>query len=133
MERQAQAQAIENFKGQASALAQGFGFAGYSLREVAVNSNDSGPGPRPRMMAMEAKFGGADAPVPVEAGKSTVEVTVSGSVPARSEHSAAKTHAQQQITAGQRQGQRCCGGRVLHFFQPHAADWWRHRGGLQHL
>ena len=83
VERQAQAQAIENFKGQASGLAQAFGFAGYSLREVVVNSNDSGPGPRPRMMAMEAKFGGADAPVPVEAGKSTVEVTVSGSVQMR--------------------------------------------------
>ena len=83
VERQAQAQAIENFKGQASGLAQAFGFAGYSLREVVVNSNDSGPGPRPRMMAMEAKFGGADAPVPVEASKSTVEVTVSGSVQMR--------------------------------------------------
>lgn len=81
VERQAQALAIENFKGQASGLAQAFGFAGYSLREVVVNSNDSGP--RPRMMAMEAKFGGADAPVPVEAGKSTVEVTVSGSVQMR--------------------------------------------------
>lgn len=83
VERQAQSQAIENFKGQASALAQAFGFAGYSLREVVVNSSDSAPGPRPRMMAMEAKFGGADAPVPVEAGKSTVEVTVSGSVQMR--------------------------------------------------
>jgi hypothetical protein len=36
--------------------------------------------PRPRMMAMEAKSSMADAPVPVEAGKSAVVVTVSGSV-----------------------------------------------------
>ena len=39
--------------------------------------------PRPRMMAMEAKAVTADAPVPVEAGRSTVVVTVSGSVQLR--------------------------------------------------
>ncbi len=83
VERQAQTQAIDNFKNQASGLSQAFGFADYSLREVVVSSHDSAPGPRPRMMAMEAKLGGADAPVPVEAGKSTVEVTVSGSVQMR--------------------------------------------------
>jgi hypothetical protein len=36
--------------------------------------------PRPRLLAMEAKSAGAEAPIPVEAGKSTVLVTVSGSV-----------------------------------------------------
>jgi hypothetical protein len=35
------------------------------------------------MMAMEAKAAAVDAPVPVEAGKSTVQVTVSGSVQLR--------------------------------------------------
>jgi uncharacterized protein YggE len=63
-------------------LARGFGFSGYTLREVAVNSNDQGY-PRPRVMAMELKSAQADAPVPVEAGKSSVVVTISGSVQLR--------------------------------------------------
>ena len=82
VETEAQAQAIEAFKARASELARGFGFGGYSLREVAVNSNEMSPGPRPRMMAMEAKAASyaSDAPVPVEAGKAQVVVTVAGSV-----------------------------------------------------
>jgi len=79
VEVDAQAQAIEGFKAKAAELAKGFGFSGYSLREVSVNASDSGP-MRPRMMAMEAKTASADMAVPVEAGKSTVVVTVSGSV-----------------------------------------------------
>ncbi|WP_298931616.1 SIMPL domain-containing protein [uncultured Ramlibacter sp.] len=82
VEGDAQTQAIERFKAKAGELAKGFGFAGYSLREVAVNANDQGV-PRPRMMAMEAKGAPADMAVPVEAGKSTVVVTVSGSVQLR--------------------------------------------------
>ena len=82
VEGEAQALAIERFKAKATELARGFGFSGYTLREVAVNSNDQGY-PRPRMMAMEMKAAQADAPVPVEAGKSSVVVTVSGSVQLR--------------------------------------------------
>lgn len=84
VEGDAQTQAIEQFKARAAELAKGFGFSGYSLREVAVNSNEMMPGPRPRMMAAEAKVGSfADAPVPVEAGKAQVIVNVSGSVQMR--------------------------------------------------
>ena len=83
VESEAQVIAIERFKAKASELAKGFGFSGYSLREIAVNSNDQGVGPRPRVMAMEAKASSAEIPVPVEAGKSTVVVTVSGSVQLR--------------------------------------------------
>ena len=83
VEGEASAIAIERFKAKAGELAKGFGFSGYSLREVAVNANDQGFVPRPRMMAMEAKAAQADMPVPVEAGKSTVVVTVSGSVQLR--------------------------------------------------
>lgn len=83
VETEAQTLAIERFKAKATALAQGFGFSGYTLREVAVNANDQGMPPRPRMLAMEAKAMAADAPVPVEAGKTSVEVTVSGSVQLR--------------------------------------------------
>lgn len=81
VEGQAQSIAIENFKLKAADIARGFGFTGYTLREVSVNANDIGGGiPRPRLMAMEAKSSSADAPVPVEPGKSTVLVTVSGQV-----------------------------------------------------
>lgn len=83
VEREAQGQAIENFKTQAADLTRAFGFSAFSLREVAVNSNSYAPGPRPRMMAMEAKSAVADAPIAVEAGKTTVTVNVSGSVQMR--------------------------------------------------
>lgn len=83
VERDAQGQAIENFKAQAADLTRAFGFSSFSLREVTVNSNSYAPGPRPRMMAMEAKSAMADEPITVEAGKSTVTVNVSGSVQMR--------------------------------------------------
>ena len=80
VERDAQVQAIENFKQQAMELTRAFGFGNYTLREVSVNSNNFAPGPRPRVMAMQAKSALEDAPIAVEAGKSTVTVNVSGSV-----------------------------------------------------
>lgn len=85
VEGEAQGKAIEAFKGRATELARGFGFTGYTLREVAVHTNESAPGPRPRILAMEAKAApmAADAPVPVEAGKAQVVVTISGSVQLR--------------------------------------------------
>ncbi len=81
VEGQAQAMAIAQFKAKAGEIAKDFGFAGYTLREVAVNASDSGGMPRPRMMAVEAKMSSmSDSAMPVEAGKSTVQVTVSGAV-----------------------------------------------------
>jgi len=80
VEAEAQAMAVERFKAKASELARGFGFASYTLREVSVSSSDQGWSPRPRVMAMEMKAMASDAPVPMEAGKSAVMVTVSGSV-----------------------------------------------------
>ncbi len=82
VETEAQALAIERFKTKAGELAKGFGFTGWSLREVSVQSNDQGLPPRPRM-AMEARAASTDMAVPVEAGKSTVAVTVSGTVQLR--------------------------------------------------
>jgi predicted secreted protein len=82
VEAEAQQIAIERFKAKAAELAKGFGFAGYTLREVSVTSNDQNYA-RPRMMAMEMKSAQADAPLPVEAGKSSVVVNVSGSVQLR--------------------------------------------------
>ncbi|MDB5750712.1 MAG: hypothetical protein JWP65_1133 [Ramlibacter sp.] len=84
VETDAQTLAIERFKAKAAELAKGFGFGGYTLREVAVNASDQGLQPRMRMQAMEAKAGSAaEASVPVEAGKTSVVVTVSGSVQLR--------------------------------------------------
>ncbi len=80
VEREAQALAIQSFKVRATEIAQAFGFSGYTLREVSVNANDAGYTPRPRVMAMEAKSSMADAPVPIEAGKTLVLVNVSGAV-----------------------------------------------------
>ena len=80
VESDAQALAIERFKLRASDIARGFGFGSYSLREINVSANDQGFTPRPRVMAMEAKAAAADMPVPVEAGKTLVMVTVAGSV-----------------------------------------------------
>ncbi len=79
VEGDAQTIAIERFKAKAGELAKGFGFTGYTLREVSVNANDQGS-VRPLRMSMEAKASQSDSPVPVEAGKTTVLVTVSGSV-----------------------------------------------------
>jgi predicted secreted protein len=81
-ETEAQSQAIDNFKQRADELAKRFGFSGYTLREVAVNAHVGGPLP-PRVMAMEAMpkmASDASTPVPVEAGKASVMVNVSGSV-----------------------------------------------------
>ncbi len=80
VEAEAQSMAIERFKARSQDIARGFGFAGYTLREVSVSGSDHGAVPRVRMMAMEARAGAAEAPLPVEAGKATVTVTVSGSV-----------------------------------------------------
>lgn len=82
VEGEAQAIAIDRFKTKAAELAKGFGFTGYTLREVSVNSNDQG---FPRPMRSMAPGGAmqAETAVPVEAGKSAVLVTVSGSVQLR--------------------------------------------------
>ncbi len=81
VEGEAQALAIERFKAKASEISKNFGFGGYSIREVSVNANDQGFTPRGRMEMMQAKSSiASDAPVPVEAGRSSVVVTVNGAV-----------------------------------------------------
>lgn len=83
VEGEAQMVAIERFKAKAGELAKGFGFSGYSLREVTVNGSDQNFVPLQRMEMATAKSAPADMAVPVEAGKSTVIITVSGSVQLR--------------------------------------------------
>lgn len=84
LEADVQALAIERFKTKAADVAKGFGFPSYTLREIAISSADQeGVRPYPRVMAMQAKAAMSDAPVAVEAGKSTVNITVSGSIQLR--------------------------------------------------
>lgn len=84
VEGEAQNQAIEQFKARAAGLAKAFGFGSYSLREVAVHSNETGMRPYANqgmmLKASMAADGAEAAPLAVEAGKTQVEVQVSGSV-----------------------------------------------------
>lgn len=80
-EGDAQAAAIERFKVKSADVAKSFGFSGYELREVNVSSSDTGSGyPRAPGLMMAKSMMSAAEPVPVEAGKSNVTVTVSGSL-----------------------------------------------------
>jgi len=74
-------QAIANFKARAADYAQQFGYGGYSIGEVNVNTQDSGPMPMAApQMRFKAMAASADEALPTEAGKATVTVNVSGTV-----------------------------------------------------
>ena len=80
VEEEATQQAIARFRARAETYSRQFGFAGYQIREVQVGLQDA-----PVMMARAPMMRAAAAPsadesLPVEAGKTTVSVTVSGSV-----------------------------------------------------
>jgi predicted secreted protein len=81
VESEVAAQAIARFRGQAEAHARAFGYSGYSIREVAVNTGGAAqqaPMPRMAMRASAEKM--ADDALPIEAGKATVTASVTGSV-----------------------------------------------------
>lgn len=73
------AQAIARFRARAQDLAQQFGFAGYTLREVTIQ-NGAEMASAPMLMRSMAASADAAAPVPIEAGKGTLSATVQGSV-----------------------------------------------------
>ena len=81
VEAEVTSQAIQRFKSRAEAYAKQFGFGGYSIREVSVAGLDqANPGaPMFRQMAMATPAALAEAQ-PVEAGKTQVIATVSGSI-----------------------------------------------------
>jgi len=80
-ESEISAQAIASFRAKAADYAKQFGYAGYVIREVAVNGSSDQPAPRPMMLEMRAKSASmADEALPVEPGKGTVNVNVSGTV-----------------------------------------------------
>lgn len=76
------ANAIAKFRQRAAAYAQQFGFGGWSVREVTISGGDVAPtGPVPMFRAARAMAApAADESQPVEAGRATVTVTVSGSI-----------------------------------------------------
>jgi predicted secreted protein len=74
----AQAQAIAQFRSNATEVAKGFGFADYTLVEVRIGAETPAPMMRQRMLAASSLA--AEAPIAAEGGTSNVTVTVSGSV-----------------------------------------------------
>lgn len=74
------AQAISRFKARAADYTRQFGYGGYTIGEVSVATQDGGvmPMPAPAMRYKSAAL--VEDALPVEAGKATVSVTVSGVV-----------------------------------------------------
>jgi len=73
------AQAIAAYRAKAAEMARQFGYGSYVIRQVEVSSGESSP-PVPMMRAQAMAVSADQAPLPVEPGKGTVTVTVSGSV-----------------------------------------------------
>ena len=84
-EEQLQTQAIERFKTKAQAAAHAFGFGGFQLVQVQVGSTDQGNQfARPYLAMAAAKSALPDqAPVPMEPGRTQVQLSVSGTVQLR--------------------------------------------------
>ena len=83
LELDAQALAIERFKGRALEVAKGFGFSRYGLREIQLSSADQSDGVllRQRPMAMDVSSAMSKSEhLSLEPGSSKVNVTVSGTV-----------------------------------------------------
>ncbi len=78
-EGEATAQAIARYRARAADYARQFGYSGYVIREVGINSNEPPP-PRPFGVQMRAMSAAAEQALPVEAGNGTVVVSVTGTV-----------------------------------------------------
>lgn len=81
VESQVTAEAVARFRARAEQTARLFGYTGYLLREASIGGGEAPQGmPMMEMRARVASAPMADAPLPVEGGKTTVTVTVNGSV-----------------------------------------------------
>jgi predicted secreted protein len=80
VESEVAAEAIARYRVKAADYAKQFGFSGYTLREVNVNSNEPVAYASAPMMRMNAKSADASESLPVELGKGTVTVNVNGTV-----------------------------------------------------
>ncbi len=79
VEAEIAAQAITRFRERARAQSQLFGFTGYVIREVQV-STDGGAPPPAMAVRMRAMASSAEEALPVQAGRTAVNASVSGSV-----------------------------------------------------
>lgn len=79
VEAESVAQAIAKFRTRALDYAKQFGFTGYTVREVHVGTAEPEP-VRPLLRERAMASAMAAEPIPVEAGKTTVSVSVNGSV-----------------------------------------------------
>lgn len=74
------AQAIAGFRAKAAAYAKAFGYSGFTIREVNVQT-DQNQGPPPRVFAAKAMAAPMAAePLPTDAGKGSVTSNVNGSI-----------------------------------------------------
>lgn len=80
VESQVAAEAIARFRTRADEIGRAFGFGSWSLREVNVQTDSPLVQPLARMRVAAAMAPPVDEALPVEAGKATVAVTVSGSI-----------------------------------------------------
>lgn len=79
-EAEVSAQAIASYRARAADYARQFGYGGYTIGEVSINSGE-GEMVRPvAMKALRMSAASADEALPTEAGKATVTVNVSGAV-----------------------------------------------------
>jgi predicted secreted protein len=72
--------AIQRFRARAAEVAKGFGMRGWTLREASVDGAEPPPQPMPRAVMLRGTPAAADESLPVEAGRSSVTATVSGSI-----------------------------------------------------
>jgi len=81
-EAEATTQAIARFRARAQSYAGQFGYSGYRLREVQVGMEEAAGFVQARapMLRAAAMAAPGDEPLPVEAGRTSVSATVSGSV-----------------------------------------------------
>lgn len=80
LESEVAAQAIARFRTKAADYAKAFGYSGYTLREVNVSPADQPPVTPVPMLRGKAMAASVDESLPVEPGKGTVSITVSGTV-----------------------------------------------------
>lgn len=73
---------VHAFQDKASAAAKAFGYSGYSIRQVSVGSAGQSGGGRISMARMDVDAAASQSPaaLPVESGRVTLSLTVSGSV-----------------------------------------------------
>jgi predicted secreted protein len=80
VEGEVAAEAIARYRAKAADYAKQFGFAGYSIREVAVATSEPQQGPMPMLRMQAAQASPQGDALAVEPGKALVSATVNGTV-----------------------------------------------------